>query len=135
MLVPMQPPPTTTVSVECGTPDGGTVSSIQCGLIALSFEGKRDKAALDAGHRAAIRGPTLDRYCGRRRRLHGDEHRVAPRPTGRAGRRAREDAPRGRGHGPQRCAGPPTLRGPDRNPTRAGELGVLPAIRKGDEFF
>jgi len=37
MLVPMQPPPMTTASVERGTPDDGTVSRIECGLIALSF--------------------------------------------------------------------------------------------------
>src|SRR5438445_2443006 len=37
MLVPMQPPPTTTASADRGTPDGGTLSCIEWDLIALSF--------------------------------------------------------------------------------------------------
>src|SRR5207249_2895003 len=37
MLVPMQPPPTTTASAVRGTPDAATVSRIECILIVLSF--------------------------------------------------------------------------------------------------
>src|SRR3989475_6492458 len=37
MLVPMQPPPTTTASAVRGTPVAATVSRIECTLIVISF--------------------------------------------------------------------------------------------------